>query len=88
MPTVTVPRSLSPQELMIGLQNKLGSQYEVAVHGNGLKVKQSLAATATVNLVNSGDATVVRVHGGGLLTSRLIDEFGIAKKVASAIQQV
>lgn len=88
MPTVTVQRSLSTQELMTALQAKLGGQYEVRQHGNGLKVKQSAASTATVSLVNNGGATVIHVHGGGLLISRLINEFGIARKVASAIQQV
>lgn len=54
MPTVTVQRSLSRQDLMTALQNKLASQYELSPRGNGIKVKQSLAAVATVNLVNRG----------------------------------
>ncbi len=88
MPTVTVQRSVSLQELTTALQEKLGSQYEVRQHGNGLKIKQSAASTATVRLASSGGATVIHVHGGGLLITRLINEFGIAKKVASAIQEV
>ena len=31
---------------------------------------------------------MIHVHGGGLLITRLINEFGITKKVASAIQEV
>ena len=50
MPTVTVQRSVSLQELTTALQEKLGSQYEVRQHGNGLKIKQSAASTATVRL--------------------------------------
>jgi hypothetical protein len=54
------------------------------MHGSGdreaLKVKQSAASTATVHLTRDGDATVFHVHGGGLVISRMVNEFGIAKK--------
>jgi hypothetical protein len=86
MPTVTIQRSISLQELSTALQEKLGSQYQVTQHGNGLKVRQTPATTASVRLVNRGGASVISVHGGGLLITRLVNELGIAKKVASAIQ--
>lgn len=52
-----------------------------------LKVKQSAAATATVRLNQGGEATTFHVHGGGLVISRMVNEFGIAKKTAAAIEE-
>ena len=73
------------------LKDKLGSRYEVTTHGSGdheaLKVKQSAASAATVHLTRDGDATVFHVHGGGLVISRMVNEFGIAKKAAAAITE-
>ena len=34
-----------------------------------------------------GDATVFHVHGGGLVISRMINEFGIAKNAATEIAE-
>ena len=90
MPTVTVKGNVTLQQAATALQDKLGSRYEITTHGSGpqqaLKVKQSAASTATVHLTRDGDATVFHVHGGGLVISRMVNEFGIAKKVAAAIQ--
>src|SRR5215471_9894121 len=91
MPTVTVERSVTLQQAAIALQDKLGSRCEVTTHGSGaqqaLKVKQSAASTATVHLDQNGDATTFHVHGGGLVISRMVNESGIAKKVATAIDE-
>ena len=40
-----------------------------------------------VHLTRGGDATVFHVHGGGLVISRMVNEFGIAKKVAAALEE-
>ena len=91
MPTVTVARSVTLQETATALQDKLGDRYEVTTHGSGakeaLKVKQSAAATATVHLNQDGNTTTLHVHGGGLVISRMVNEFGIAKKVAATITE-
>ena len=91
MPTVTVKRSVTLDEAARALQGKLGSRYEVTTHGNGahqaLKVKQSAASTATVHLDRDGGATTFHVHGGGLVISRMVNGFGIAKKVAAVIEE-
>jgi hypothetical protein len=91
MPTVTVQGSVTLQQAATALQGKLGGRYEVTRHGSGaqeaLKVKQSAASTATVHLDQDGNATTFHVHGGGLVISRMVNEFGIAKKVATAIQE-
>jgi hypothetical protein len=92
MPTVTVERSVTLQETATALQDKLGDRYQVTTtHASGtpqgLKVKQSAASTATVRLDQNGNATTFRVHGGGLIISRIVNELGIAKKVAAAIKE-
>jgi hypothetical protein len=91
MPNVTVDRSVTLQEAATALEDKLGSRYEVSTQGSGareaLKVKQSAASTATVRVEQAGDTTTFHVRGGGLVVSRMINELGIAKKVAAAIQE-
>ncbi|HXZ76696.1 MAG TPA: hypothetical protein VEH31_38295 [Streptosporangiaceae bacterium] len=91
MPTVTIEGNVALQQAATALQDRLGSRYEVTTHGSGaqqaLKVKQSAASTATVHLDQDGDATTFHVHGGGLVISRMVNEFGIAKKVAEAIAE-
>jgi hypothetical protein len=91
MPTVTVAGSVSLQQAATALQGKLGSRYEVTTHGSGaqeaLKIKQSAASTATVHLDRDENATTFHVHGGGLVISRMVNEFGIAKKVAATIEE-
>ena len=88
MPTVTVEGKVTLQQAATALQDKLGSRYEITTHGSGaqqaLKVKQSAASTATVHLDQDGYATTFHVHGGGLVISRMVNEFGIAKKVAAS----
>ena len=89
MPTVTVEGPVTLQQAATALHDRLGSRYEVTTHGSGaqqaLKVKQSAASSATVHVDQDGDATTFHVHGGGLVISRMVNEFGIAKKVAAAI---
>jgi hypothetical protein len=91
MPSVTVEGPVTVQETAKALQEKLGSRYEVTTHGSGteeaLKVKQSAASTATVHLTRDGNATTFHVHGGGLVISRMVNEFGIAKKVTATIEE-
>ncbi len=89
MPTVTIDRSVTIEDTAEALRQKLGDGFEVTTHGHGdqeaLKVKQSAASLATVHLSRGESTTTFHVHGGGLVISRMINEFGIAKKVAAAI---
>jgi hypothetical protein len=91
MPTVTMDRSVTVQDTAEALRRKLGDRYEVTTHGEGpqqaLKVKQSAAALATVHLDQGDNTTTFHIHGGGLVISRMINEFGIAKRVAQAISE-
>ena len=91
MPTVTVERSVTPEEAVAALKDKLGSRYDVSAQGSGaqedVEVRQSAASTATVRLDPGENATTFHVHGGGMVISRMVSEFGLAKKVAAAIQE-
>lgn len=40
-----------------------------------------------MHLDQDGNATTFHVHGGGLVISRMVNEFGIAKKVAVTIAE-
>jgi hypothetical protein len=51
------------------------------------KLKQSAASLANVHLTRDGNTTTFHVHGGGLVISRMINEFGIAKMVTQAIEE-
>ena len=90
MPTVTVEGNVTLQQAATALRDRLGSHYEVTTHGSGaeqaLKVRQSAASTATVHLDRDGNVTTFHVHGGGLVISRMVNEFGLAKKVAATIE--
>ena len=91
MPTITIQRPVDVQETASALQSTLGSGYRVTTQGNGpqeaIKVRHSAASLATVHTEQSGGVTKFHVHGGGLVVSRMINEFGIAKTVASAIEE-
>jgi hypothetical protein len=87
MPTVTIDKPVSLEDAAKAVQDKLGSRYEVTTRGSEeLKVKQSAATTATVHVSRDANATTFDVHGGGLVITRMINEMGIAKKVAETIK--
>ena len=89
MPTITVQRTISTQDVINALSEQLGSGYEFTSHMSGpqeaLKVKHGAASTATVRLSHDNNVTTFHIHGGGLLVSRLVNELGVAKKVAAAV---
>jgi hypothetical protein len=91
MPTVTVDRSVTVADTAAALQRQLGDRYEITTQGQGveeaLRVRRGVASLATVRLEQDGSTTIFRVHGGGLIISRLINELGIAKTVAGAIEE-
>jgi hypothetical protein len=91
MPTVTLHTSVTLDEVARALEEKLGQRYEVMAHGEGpeeaLRVKKSAVSLATVHLEQDGGLTKFHVHGGGLAITRMINEFGIAKSVSSAIEK-
>jgi len=87
MPTATIPRAITPQQAADAIRAQLGSGYKVTPHGTGsLTVKHGGLAFATVHLNRDGNATTFRVHGGGLIVGRIINEFGIARTVTEALK--
>jgi hypothetical protein len=44
-------------------------------------------AFATVRMHCATDSTAFRVHGGGLIVGRIINEFGVARTVTEALKE-
>jgi hypothetical protein len=91
MPTVTTKGTdATTEQTVSALQAQLGDKYQVSAndHPNRevLSVKQSTLSFASVHVVREGGVTKYHVHGGGLLIGRLVNELGIARKVADAIK--
>jgi hypothetical protein len=91
MPTATIPRAITPQQAADALRQQLGSGYKVTPHSGGSRDKLTVShgglAFATVHLARNEDATTFHVHGGGLIVGRLVNEFGIARTVTTAINE-
>jgi hypothetical protein len=86
MPTVTVNESVSVEQAMGALGERLGVRYKcIARGGASFTVKRSPMTYATVRVDRRGDATVFRIHGGGFIISRLFNELGIARQVGQAL---
>jgi len=87
MPSTTIPRAVTPQEAADALRDRLGSGYQVTTRTRALTVKHGPLAFATVRLSRDPGATTFRVHGGGLIVNRIVNEFGIARTVTGAIRE-
>ena len=88
MPTTTVPKAITAQQAADALQQQLGDDYKVTSRGSGsLTVHHGPLAFATVRLRQDGNATTFHVHGSGLIINRVINEFGIARTVTSAVNE-
>ena len=88
MPSATISRAMTPQQAADALKQQLGSGYNITSHPSGsLTIKHGSLAFATVRLARDGDATTFRVHGGGLIVGRIVNEFGIARTVTGALRE-
>jgi len=88
MPSVTMPRAITPSEGAGALQQQHDTGYQVTPHRNdSLAVKHGSLAFATVRLSRDGNVTTFRVHGGGLIIGRIVNEFAIARTVAATIKE-
>ncbi len=88
MPSTTIPRAITSQQAADALQQQLGDGYRVNARGSSsLTVHRGPVAFATVRLRKDGDATTFHVHGSGLIIGRIINEFGIARTVTSAVKE-
>jgi len=90
MPSVTISKVIVPQDAAEALKATLGSEYKVTPHLErvppSLTVSRAGVAFATVRVLRDHDVTTFRVHGGGLIIGRLVNEFGIARTVTDALK--
>jgi hypothetical protein len=91
MPSVTTNRNDAALEgAANALRRELGDRYAVTAHDGvrpSLKVSTSPLAYANVRVSQQPDGTHFRVHGGGILIGRVINELTIARKVSAALRQ-
>lgn len=91
MPSVTVQREdVTSDEAMDALRTQLGDHYTLTRSGRSgdvFTVKTSTLSYAHVHVHREPGATKFRVSGGGIIIGRIINEFGIARRVAVAIKQ-
>jgi hypothetical protein len=88
MPTATIARAdVSRDEAIEAVRQELGSEYKVtAGSADGVfSVSKGALSGAKVHMKPDGGATQFHVHGTGIVIGRIINELGIARKVASAI---
>jgi hypothetical protein len=88
VPTVTIPTaSVSRDDAMEAVRQQLGSEYNVKPGGNAdvFSVQRGTLSGAKVHIKSDPGATTFHVHGTGIIIGRIINEFGIARQVASAI---
>jgi hypothetical protein len=89
MPTVSVKSDASEADLVTAIKAGLGSGYDVEPKESDkevITVQKGTMTTAHVKLERTPDGTKAHVHGGGLIIGRLVNELGIANKVAKAIK--
>jgi hypothetical protein len=90
MPSVIISKAVDARDAATALKEQLGSDYKVTTHTDSspqkLRVSHGGLAYATVKLQPDGGSTTFHVHGGGLIIGRLINEFGIARTVTTAIK--
>jgi hypothetical protein len=88
MPTVTVARADVPRDEAIqAVRQQLGKGYKVqpGSRDNVFSVNKGSMSGAKVHIKQNEGATQFHVHGTGLIIGRLINELGIARRVADAI---
>jgi hypothetical protein len=90
MPTVTIPRADIPRdEAMQAITQQLGSDFKAKPGNNPevFTVERSALSGARVHMKSNAGSTQFHVHGTGFIIGRLINELGVARKVASAISK-
>ncbi len=91
MPSVTVQRAdVTSDEAIEALRGQLGDHYTVTRSNRSddlFTVKSGTMTYAHVHVHREPGATKFRVNGGGIIIGRIINEFGIARRVAVAIRQ-
>lgn len=90
MPTVTVSRADVPRdEAMQAVRQELGSEFKVepGTHENVFSVNKGVMTGAKVHIKQAQGTTQFHVHGTGIIIGRIVNELGIARRVASALEK-
>jgi hypothetical protein len=88
MPTTTIARpDVSRDEAMEAVRQELGSDFKVKPAKNDamFSVERGTLSGAKVHIKPDAGTTQFHVHGTGIIIGRIVNEFGIARRVASAI---
>jgi hypothetical protein len=88
MPTTTIARpDVSRDEAMEAVRQELGSDFKVKPGSSDgvFSVERGTLTGAKVHIKSDGGSTQFHVHGTGIIIGRIINELGIARRVASAI---
>jgi hypothetical protein len=86
MSTVRVPRkNVTPAEVATVLSRRLGPRYQVQSNtGRQVVVRRSALSYARISISDRPGASVLKVHGGGLLG---ITGFGTPRHVTDALRR-
>jgi hypothetical protein len=88
MPTTTIARpDVSREEAMEAVRQALGSDFKVKPGSNDavFSVERGTLTGAKVHIKADGESTQFHVHGTGIIIGRIVNELGIARRVATAI---
>jgi hypothetical protein len=86
MPSVTVDRSVTIEQAADALRDRLPS-YKVRIGGSSDTIRVSRGvASATVRANPAGGSTQFVVHGFGIIVTRLVNEFTLARRIADALR--
>jgi hypothetical protein len=88
MPTTTISRpDISRDEAMEAVRQELGADFKVKPASNDavFVVERGTLSGAKVHIKPADGSTQFRVHGTGIIIGRIVNELGIARRVASAI---
>ena len=90
MPTVTVTRAdVTRDEAIQAVSQQLGDTYTVKPgnRDDAFSVTKGVMTGAKVHIRPHDGATQFHVHGTGIIIGRLLNELGIARRVATALSQ-
>jgi hypothetical protein len=90
MPSVTIRPDVSEEDVVAAIKERLGGGYTVETKEGKkevIDVQKGTMTTAHVRLERAAGVTTAHVHGGGLIIGRIVNELGIANKVAKAIRE-
>jgi hypothetical protein len=88
MPTTTIARpDIARDDAMEAVRQELGSDFKVkpSTKDGVFSVERGTLSGAKVHIKPDGGSTQFHVHGTGIIIGRIVNEFGIARRVASAI---